>query len=98
MEFLTTLLDGYYTNRTLPKLECEHFLPFMPVTLLCNCSWRFIRFNTVAATDEFEDGGDGVDSIREEARNSYLELQRRVEYLHDPVVVQGIRNILERYA
>ena len=79
-------------------MEREHFVPFIRFTLLCNYSWRFVQFNTVAATEETEDGGDGVDSIPEEARNSYLELQRRVKYLHNPEVVQGIRDLLEQYA
>lgn len=90
MALLEALLIGYCAHRKLPQIERDHFVPFMRLTLLCNCSWRFVKFN-VKLRD------DNVDEFPEEARNSYLELQERVEYLHHPDVVQSIRNLLEKH-
>lgn len=86
MPLLEAFLKGYCADRKLPQLEKDHFVPFMRLTLLCNCCWRFIKFN-VQSRD-----------APEEARNSYLELQRRIEYLKDPVIAQDINKLLEEHA
>lgn len=79
---LEALLEGYCKQRKLLSVEREHFVAFMKLTLLCNCSWRFCKFNV---TDK---------DFPDEARDSYLELQRRIEYLHDPHVAQEITQVL----
>jgi hypothetical protein len=86
MPLLEALLKGYCAVRKLPQLEKDHFVPFMRLTLLCNCCWRFVKFN-VHSRD-----------VPEEARNSYLELQRRIEYLKYPVIVQDINKLLEKHS
>ena len=42
---LRALLGGYASVRPLNATERELFLPFMRLTMLCNCTWRFINFN-----------------------------------------------------
>jgi len=36
---------GYVSARPLTTRECEHFVGFMQIALLCNCAWRFKNFN-----------------------------------------------------
>jgi Ser/Thr protein kinase RdoA (MazF antagonist) len=86
MPVLEALLKGYCADRKLSQVEKDHFVPFMRLTLLCNCCWRFIKFNIHTR------------NVPEEARNSYLELQRRIKYLQDPEIVQGINKLLEEHA
>lgn len=86
MPVFEALLKGYCADRKLCQVEMDHFVPFMRLTLLCNCCWRFVKFN-IKTRD-----------VPEEAKNYYLELQRRIEYLQDPEIVQGINKILEEYA
>ena len=78
------LLGGYFIGRKLPSLEKQHFVQYMRLTLLCNCSWRFVKFNV-----------DNTEDVPEEAKESYLELRRRFDYLHDSDVIQKIQSILE---
>jgi Ser/Thr protein kinase RdoA (MazF antagonist) len=85
MPVLEALLKGYCADRKLPQIEKDHFVPFMRLTLLCNCCWRFVKFN-IQTRD-----------VPEEARNSYLELQWRIEYLRDPDIVRGINKLLEEH-
>ena len=61
-------LRGYTRERRLTEAEVRLFLPFLRIALLCNCTWRFINFH--------------IDHREiESARNSYLELHDRIEYL-----------------
>lgn len=82
---LEALLKGYCFERKLTPLEREHFIPFMKLALLCNCCWRFVKFNVQMADDA---------DIPEEARHSYLELQRRIEYLQDSKIAQDINAVI----
>lgn len=79
---LEALLEGYEKGRKLSALEKEHFVPYMRLTLLCNCCWRFVKFNI------------DTPDVPEEAKNSYLELKRRIDYLHDPDIIRKILFIL----
>lgn len=87
MQLFEALLEGYCSNRKLPVFEQEHFVAFMRLTLLCNCCWRFVKFNIQTNRED----------APEEARSSYLELQRRIECLDDVQVVQKIKDVLEKY-
>jgi Ser/Thr protein kinase RdoA (MazF antagonist) len=87
-QLLEALLDGYCSDRKLALVERDHFVAFMKLTLLCNCCWRFVKFNVQSSRDD----------VPEEARNSYLELQRRIEYLHDLGVAQKISAVLAKYS
>eukprot|EP00592_Proboscia_alata_P010118 CAMPEP_0194362194 /NCGR_PEP_ID=MMETSP0174-20130528/9902_1 /TAXON_ID=216777 /ORGANISM="Proboscia alata, Strain PI-D3" /LENGTH=416 /DNA_ID=CAMNT_0039134897 /DNA_START=44 /DNA_END=1294 /DNA_ORIENTATION=+ len=89
MNLLKALLKGYCADRKIPQIERDHFIPFMRLTLLCNCSWRFVKFNVSNNSDDKD-----TDDFPEEAKNSYLELQHRIEYLRDPEVVQQIKSLL----
>ena len=61
-------LRGYTRERQLTLPEVELFLPFLRIALLCNCTWRFINFH--------------IDHREiESARDSYLELRDRIDYL-----------------
>ena len=77
-DLLSSFLNGYTADRKLPSLEVEHFVAFMRLTLLCNCSWRFIKFN-IQQKD-----------VPAEAKNSYVELQDRIVYLREESVVARI--------
>jgi len=85
MSLLAALIDGYWADRRLPEVEKQHFVAFMRLTLLCNCCWRFVKFNVDSA----------IDNVPEEAKNSYLELKRRIDYLHDVDAVAQIERLLE---
>ena len=86
LTLLEALLEGYCHNRKLLPMEKEHFVDFMKLTLLCNCCWRFVKFNVQMADADIPD----------QAKNSYLELQRRIEYLQDPKVEQEITALLAK--
>ena len=88
-DLLAALLEGYSSGRALARVEREHFVPYMRLTLLCNCCWRFVKFNVV-------DAAAASDDVPEEAKDAYLELQRRIEYLHDPDVVRKVQDIVDR--
>lgn len=90
MTLLKALLKGYYTERSLSRLEQEHFVAFMRLTLLCNCHWRFVKFNSKSSRDD--------DTVPEEAKNSYIELLQRIEYLRKASVVNKINPMLEQIA
>ena len=79
---LSALLDGYCADRKLSSLECEHFVAYMRLTLLCNCSWRFVKFNILQK------------DVPEEAKNSYFELQERIKYLQEEAVEAKIVSVL----
>ena len=81
---LSALLHGYCADRTLPPLEVEHFVAYMRLTLLCNCCWRFVKFNIV----------EKQNNVPEQAKNSYRELAQRIEYLHESVVESKLQNLL----
>ena len=81
---LAALLEGYYSDRKLPALEVEHFVAYMRLTLLCNCCWRFVKFNIVEKQND----------VPEQAKNSYLELQQRIEYLRESAVESNIQKLL----
>lgn len=81
---LSALLEGYYTDRKLPALEVKHFVAYMRLTLLCNCCWRFVKFNVVEKQND----------VPEQAKNSYLELQQRIEYLREKVIESKIAELL----
>ena len=66
---LRALLEGYAAVRPLTALERERFLPFMRLSMLCNCTWRFINFN--------------IDCRElEECRDAHVELQARLLPCH----------------
>jgi hypothetical protein len=96
LQLLESLLQGYTSSRKLLPLENEHFVPFMKLTLLCNCSWRFVKFNSTPPPSR--DGEDDDNVFPPEAQDSYLELQHRIEYLEDPLVVQEINQMMAKYA
>ena len=81
LERLTALLEAYKTVRPLEQLEKLHFVAFMRLTMLCNCAWRFKHFNI----DHRE---------AEECRDSYLELQLKIEHLEIPAVVTAIEGLV----
>merc|ERR1712232_583807 len=89
MQLLEAFLDGYCNHRALPAIEREHFVAFMRLTLLCNCCWRFVKFNI---TDR--DNSNTPD----EAKNSYLELQRRIEHLDSSGIAGKINRIIEEWS
>lgn len=61
---LRALLEGYAAVRPLTPVERKHFLAFMRLTMLCNCTWRFINFN--------------IDHREiEECRNAHVEVSRQ---------------------
>ena len=84
-QLFQALMEGYCADRKLPELEIDHLVPFMRVALLCNCSWRFVKFNVAPNNEDFP----------EEAKTSYLELQHRIEYLSDTAVVSRINDQLK---
>jgi Ser/Thr protein kinase RdoA (MazF antagonist) len=84
MSLFSALLTGYCENRKLEQIEKEHLIAFMRLTLLCNCCWRFVKFNV-----------DSQDDVPEEVKNSYLELQQRIVYLHNPEVIRDAEMLLE---
>jgi len=78
---LRALLQGYAAVRPLTTDERRHFLSFMRLTMLCNCTWRFVNFN--------------IDSREiEECRNAHVELQERIVALHDEVTVGFVEQVL----
>ena len=81
-----SLLLGYCEDRMLSDLEKGHLVPFMKLALLCNCSWRFVKFNVPSV--------NGLSDIPEEAKLSYLELQHRIEYLNDEEVITELNEQL----
>lgn len=83
---LQALLDGYCADRKLPTLEAEHFVAYMRLTLLCNCCWRFVKFNIVEKDD-----------VPDQAKNSYRELQRRIEYLRESEIETKIQKLLDSF-
>ena len=89
MTLLESLLQGYCASRQLIPLEREHFVPFMRLTLLCNCAWRFVKFNSASSDDK--------NDFPQQAKDSYLELQRRIEYLQNPTVAQEINNLVAKH-
>ncbi|KAL3782162.1 hypothetical protein HJC23_004525 [Cyclotella cryptica] len=82
---LSALLDGYCTERKLPTVEVEHLVAYMRLALLCNCCWRFVKFNITMKEKD----------IPQAAKSSYLELQQRIEYLQDYKVEAGIQRLLK---
>ena len=86
MELFQALIQGYNSERRLPDLEMEHLVPFMRLALLCNCSWRFVKFNVP--------NHDGTSDFPDEAKLSYLELQHRIEYLNDQATLKMINEQL----
>ena len=83
-------MEGYSSERNLPQIEINHFVPFMRLALLCNCSWRFVKFNVPTI------GKEEDDEFPEEAKDSYVELQNRIKYLHDTDVIAEIDKLLKR--
>ena len=81
-DLLSAFLDGYCAARKLPSLEIEHFVAYMRLALLCNASWRFVKFNIVQK------------NVPDEAQNSYFELQERIEYLKEEKVEAKIYKAL----
>jgi Ser/Thr protein kinase RdoA (MazF antagonist) len=79
---LSALLEGYCRDRKLPVLEVEHFIAYMRLTLLCNTSWRFVKFNIMQK------------EVPEEAKNSYYELQERIKHLQEETVEAKIMKVL----
>lgn len=65
---LAALLIAYASERPLRAAERAALLPYLRAALLCNCTWRFKNFHI--------DHRDALD-----ARDSYLQLQRRIEHL-----------------
>lgn len=82
-DVLSAFLDGYCADRKLPDLEVEHFVAYMRLTLLCNCSWRFVKFHIMQK------------DVPDEARNSYVELQERIKYLQEETVEEKIVKLLK---
>ena len=82
---LQALLDGYCADRKLPTLEAEHFVAYMRLTLLCNCCWRFVKFNIVEKDNDVPD----------QAKNSYRELMKRIEYLRESEIESKIQKLLD---
>ena len=78
---LRHLLQGYSAVRPLEKSERETFLAFMRLTMLCNCTWRFVNFNI----DHRE-----IDSCRD----AHVELQERIEALHEDINVAAVEAVL----
>ena len=81
---LSALLEGYCADRKLPALEVEHFVAYMRLTLLCNCCWRFVKFNIVEKQND----------VPEQAKNSYLELQQRIVYLRESAIESKVQELL----
>jgi Ser/Thr protein kinase RdoA (MazF antagonist) len=81
-DLLSALLEGYCGVRKLPILEVEHLVAYMRLTLLCNTSWRFVKFNIMQK------------EVPEEAKNSYYELQERIKHLHKEAVEAQIMKVL----
>ena len=68
-DFLTALLRGYCSERKLSGDEMSHFINFMKLTLLCNCSWRFVNF--------------WVDHRDAGCREAFTELRDRIQQLDE---------------
>ena len=45
LDRLRAILEGYSSKRAITPSEVRRFVPFMRLTLLCNCEWRFRNFN-----------------------------------------------------
>ena len=67
-EAVHALLNSYINVRPLDDLEKTLFFELLVISLLCNCSWRFMNFNI-----------DHPELV--EAKDSYKDLQVKVEYL-----------------
>ena len=78
---LRALLTGYASVRPLTEVERKYFLPFMRLTMLCNCTWRFINFN--------------IDNRQiESCRDAHVELQDRIVALHEDFTAGAVEGIL----
>eukprot|EP00040_Diaphanoeca_grandis_P024218 m.132876 g.132876 ORF g.132876 m.132876 type:complete len:371 (+) comp29637_c0_seq3:146-1258(+) len=80
---LQALMRGYVSARRLTLKETELLVPFLRLTLLCNCSWRFTNFHI----DHREIS---------ECRDSYLELQHRIVALLQPDLISQITSVVGR--
>ena len=81
---LEAILRGYSAKRPIvAPAEVDLFLPFMRLTLLCNCEWRFRNFNI--------DHPDQVDN-----KDRYVELQERIQQLHDPATAAAVGEVVAK--
>lgn len=83
MRRVRALLEGYASVRPLTPTERTHFVAFMRLTMLCNCTWRFINFNI--ENRELAD-----------MANAHVELQDRIIALHDDITVGAINGVLKK--
>ena len=82
MRRLRALLTGYAAVRPLLPVEKKHFLAFMRLTMLCNCTWRFVNFN--------------VENRQiESCLNAHVELQERIVALYDDITVAAVEGLLK---
>ncbi len=72
------LMSSYTAERPLTTGECRLLVPFLRLTLLCNCTWRFINFNV-----------DHREVV--ECRDRYRELQDRIVSLEQEATVAAIQ-------
>lgn len=79
---MKALLTGYHKGRRLSLEEKEMLPRYMQLTLLCNCAWRFKKFN--------------IDCRDIKAsRNSYIELQERILKLSDERIRAEVEHLLK---
>jgi len=76
------LMGGYSGVRPLSGPERRLFVRFCRLTLLCNCTWRFVNFNI-----------DNRDVV--ECRDRYRELQDRIVALEDSRTALAIEKVLD---
>mmetsp|Transcript_2450 Transcript_2450/g.4339 ORF Transcript_2450/g.4339 Transcript_2450/m.4339 type:complete len:386 (+) Transcript_2450:61-1218(+) len=79
------LMGGYFGVRPLLRSECQLFIQFCQLTLLCNCTWRFINFNV-----------DNREVV--ECRDRYRELQDRIVALEENKTTIAIEKVLDDLA
>ena len=77
----SALMHGYCSVRSLEPQEVNHFVRFARLTLLCNCTWRFINFHV-----------DHREVV--ECRDRYLELHDRILTLEKDQTVTAIEGTL----
>jgi len=78
---LAALSKGYFSTRTLTPREMELLIPFLKLTLLTSCTWRFVNFNIHHR--EISD-----------CRDSYVEFQQRIISLLNPELIAKITTCL----
>lgn len=84
LDRLEAILAGYASHRPIAPNEAAMFLPFMRLTLLCNCQWRFRNFNC--------DHPEQVDH-----KDTYKELMDRILALNQEETAAAVLAVVRKF-